>query len=158
MKKLRIIRNILFAWFILFIGFGGYYIYYIFTKRDYFKEAYINLYKNKELPANSFLFFETAEDYNLFLQDKFSWSLIGLLIFFIIVILFIFIFYNHLKNLYLFYVCNECSSGIVFYENYKFYLEFVDTKEKLHKNHFQKNQKLYKKIYLKRIIIKFQYA
>lgn len=147
MRKLKILKNILFVWFFLLIGFGGYCLYYLFTIKDILMDKYIKLNENTDFNK---LIFNSVEDYRLFLQDKFSWSLLSLLILYIMIILFIFVFYFHFKNLYLFYVCDECTTGIVTYKDYIFSLEYIDKKNKNYKNHFSRNQSLYKKIYKKR--------
>lgn len=147
MRKLKILKNILLVWFFLLMSFGAYCLYYLFMRKDILINDYIKL--NENIDFNK-LIFDSIKDYQLFLQDKFSWSLFSLLILYIMIILFVFVFYFHLKNLYLFYVCDECTIGIVTYQNYIFFLEYIDEKNKKYKNHFSRNQSLYKKIYKKR--------
>lgn len=146
MKKIRMLKSIFFVWVLLIVSFGGYCLYYLFNKAKDLSKIFIDLNINK---THETILMMKIENYDKYLQDKFSWSLLNLFILYLIAIVLIFVLYFNFKNLYMFYTCNELAQGTVSFEKYVYYLEFKDSSNKIHKNHFQRNQVLYKKIFKK---------
>lgn len=146
MKKIRIFKAIFWVTYALILGFGSYYIYRLIMIADELKQVYIDTYS--ESFAQTKLVFQ-HQKYRVaeIMSDRFDYSLMALMIFFMFVMLFIFVYYFLFKCLYFFYFCNEETLAVVEPEMYRYYLAFKDKDGNLYTDASPERQKLYSKIY-----------